>query len=205
MDVYVLTIGYDTNFRLWLSGVSSSKPLPPSSDELYNLMAPQLNLIKTISDEIIYHPVKYKVLFGAKAAPQFQAQFKVIVNSTVVISSNDVKTQVIAAINKFFELGNFDFGDTFYFTELATYVMNTLTPSITNFVIVPSGNTLSFGGLFEIVAGPDEIFISGATVDNVDIVTTITPTVINSIGNVTTTSNVISTQTLTSASYGSSN
>ena len=205
IDVYVLTVGYDTNFRLWLSGISNTKPLPPSTDELYNLMAPQLNLIKTISDEIIYHPVKYKVLFGAKAAPQFQGQFKVIANTSVVISSNDIKTQVIAAINKFFELGNFDFGDTFYFTEMATYVMNTLSPSITNFVIVPSGNTLSFGGLFEITAGPDEIFISGATVDNVDIVSTLTPTVINSIGNVTTTSNVISTQTLTSASYGSSN
>jgi hypothetical protein len=205
MDVYVLTVGYDTNFRLWLSGVTSIKPLPPSSDELYNVMAPQLNLIKTISDEIIYHPVKYKVLFGAKAPSEFQAQFKVIVNPTVVISSNDIKTQVISSINKFFELGNFDFGDTFYFTELATYVMNSLTPNITNFVIVPSGNTLSFGGLFEITAGFDEIFISAATVDNIDIVSTLTPTIISSIGNVTTTSNVISTQSLTSASYGSSN
>ena len=76
---------------------------------------------------------------------------------------------------------------------------------VTNFVIVPTGNTLSFGGLFEITAGPDELFISGATVDNIDIVTAITPTNINSLGNVTMASNVLSTQALTSSSYGSNN
>ena len=205
IDVYVLTVGYDTNYRLWLSGVSSSMPLPPSSDELYNLMAPKLDLIKTISDEIIYHPVKYKILFGAKAPSHFQAQFKVIVNPSAVVSDNDVKTQVIAYINKFFELGNFDFGDTFYFTELATYVMSSLSPTITNFVIVPTGNSLSFGALFEVTAGPDEILISGATVDNIDIVTSLTPTILNTVGNINSVNNVIQSQALTSASYGSSN
>ena len=205
IDVFILTLGYDTIFRQWLTGAIDTEPLPPSSDELYNTIAPQLNLIKSISDEIIYHPVKYKILFGASAQPQFRAQFKVIINPTVVISTNDVKTQILAAIDTFFELGNFDFGDTFYFTELATYIMNQLTPSITNFVIVPTGNTLSFGGLFEITAGPDELFISGATVDNIDIVTAITPTNINSLGNVTMASNVLSTQALTSSSYGSNN
>jgi len=205
VDIFVLTKGYDIVFRQWLSNSITTKPLPPSSDELYNTIAPSLNLIKSISDEIIYHPVKYKILFGTKAESQYKAQFKVIVNPTVVVSNNDIKTQILAAINKFFELGNFDFGDTFYFSELATYVMNILSPNITNFVIVPTGNTLSFGGLFEITAGPDEVFISAATVNNIDVVTAITPTTINSLGNVTSSTNVLSNQALTSSSYGSTN
>ena len=205
VDIFILTKGYDIVFRQWISNSVAIKPLPPSSDELYNTIAPSLNLIKSISDEIIYHPVKYKVLFGDKADAQYKAQFKVIVNPTVVVSTNDIKTQILAAINKFFELGNFDFGDTFYFSELATYVMNILSPNVTNFVIVPTGNTLSFGGLFEITAGPDEIFISAATVDNIDVVTSITPTTINSLGNVTSSTNVLSNQALTSSSYGSTN
>ena len=205
IDIFVLTKGYDIVFRQWLAGSITTKPLAPSSDELYNTIAPSLNLIKSISDEIIYHPVKYKILFGAKADAQYRAQFKVIINPAVVISTNDIKTQILAAINIFFQLGNFDFGDTFYFTELATYVMNTLSPKITNFVIVPTGNTLSFGGLFEITAGPDELFISAATVDNIDIVTAITPTTINSLGNVTSLNNVLSNQSLTSSAYGSTN
>jgi hypothetical protein len=205
MDVYVLTSGYDTVFRQWLNGVTTDKPLPPSSDELNNAIAPKLNLIKSISDEIIYHPVKYKVLFGAKAEKYLQAQFKVIVNTGVVISDNDVKTQILSAINNFFALNNWDFGDTFYFTEMAAYVTSQLSPNIVNFVIVPTGSTLAFGGLFEIKAGPDEIFINGATIDNIDIVSAITPTIINSIGDIVLKSNAVAIQALTSSAYGSTN
>lgn len=205
MDVYVLTNGYDTLFRQWLNGALSYKPLPPSTDELNNSIAPKLNLIKSISDEIIYHPVKYKVLFGPTAENHLQAQFKVITNSSLVLSDNDVKTQILAAINKFFALNNWDFGDTFYFTELASYVTQQLSPNIVNFVIVPTGNALSFGGLFEIKAGPDEIFISGATIDNIDIVSAITPSILNSTGTVSAVSNVVSSQILTSSAYGTTN
>jgi hypothetical protein len=205
MDVFVLTNSYDTLFRQWLNGVIPAKPLPASSDELNNLISPKLNLIKTISDEIIYHPVKYKFLFGATADKNLQAQFKVIVNSSIVISDNDVKTQILAAINNFFALGNWEFGDTFYFTEMAAYVTSQLSPNIVNFVIVPSGSTLSFGGLFEITAGPDEIFISGATISNIDIVPAITSSLINSLGNITLKSNAVAIQALTSSAYGSTN
>jgi hypothetical protein len=168
MDVFVLTIGYYTLFRQWLNKVVLIKPLPPSTDELNNKFAPKLNLIKSISDEIIYHPVKYKVLFGAKAEPHLQAQFKVIINSNLVLSDNDVKTRILTAMNSFFALNNWDFGDTFYFTEMAAYITQQLSPIIVNFVIVPTATTLAFGGLFEITAGPDEIFISGATINNID-------------------------------------
>ena len=34
--------------------------------------------IKSLSDEIIYHPVKYKVLFGSKADTDLQGTFKVV-------------------------------------------------------------------------------------------------------------------------------
>jgi hypothetical protein len=205
MDVFVLTNNYDILFRQWLNDVITTKPLPPSSDELNSTLAPKLNLIKSISDEIIYHPVKYKVLFGPKAEKNLQAQFKVIVNRSVVTSDNDIKTQILTAMNNFFALGNWDFGDTFYFTEMASYITSQVSPAIVNFVIVPAGNSLSFGGLFEIKAGPDEIFISGATINNIDIVPSITSTIINSIGNITVKSNAIAVQALTSSAYGSSN
>ena len=106
MDVYILTSDYDTAFRQWLAGVITAKPLAPSSDELYNTLAPSLNLIKAISDEVIYHPVTYTVLFGPAAAPELQANFMVIKNPEQVISDNDVQTGVISAINQFFAVGN---------------------------------------------------------------------------------------------------
>lgn len=202
IDTYVLTKSYDTAFRQWINGAAISKPLPPSSDELYDIMSPELNLIKSISDEIIYHPVSYKILFGPTASPDLQASFKVIKNSNQVISDNDIKARVITAINQFFSLENWDFGDTFYFTELATYVVNQLSPNVASFVIVPRQGGLSFGSLFEIKSLSNQLFINGATVDDIEIITGITPSVIKAIAGTTQETSSVSQQNVTSSTYG---
>lgn len=199
VDVFILTKDYDKTFREWLDGTRTVEPLPPSSDFLYNLLSADLNKIKSISDEIIYHPVKYKVLFGDKATADVQATFKVVKNSEVVISDNDVKSKVLSAINEFFALENWDFGGDFYFTELSAYVMNRLSPNIVNFIIVPKQSSLTFGSLYEIRAEKDQIFINGATVSNIEIISAITASKIRSSGAITVTSTTTSQQTITSA------
>ena len=198
IDVFLLARSYDTRYRQWLAGSLVNEPLPPSSDELYNTVSPSLNLIKSISDEVIYHPVKYKALFGSAASQDVQATFKVIKNSSQVISDNDVKAKVLSAINQFFVLENWDFGDTFYFTELSTYVMNQLAPNITNFVIVPKQTNLTFGSLFEIKAGSEELFINAATVDDIEVISGITASSIKAVTATTVVTNVLSQQTITS-------
>ena len=203
IDIFVLTKSYDLAFRQWLSiGGIDMMPLPPSSSELYNTLSPSLNLIKAVSDEIIYHPVHYKILFGASAKEELQASFKVIKTPGQVVSDNDVKARVITAINQFFELENWDFGDTFYFTELATYVMNKLAPDISNFVIVPKQSGLNFGSLFEIKSSSDQLFINSATVDDIEIIAGITMTNIKSVSNVNIDSTLLTQSTITSSSYG---
>jgi len=205
MDVFILTKSYDTSFRQWLSGANITKPLAPSSDELYNTVSSSLNLIKSISDEIIYHPVSYKILFGSTADEDVQASFKIVKNSGQVLTDNDIKARVITSINQFFALENWEFGDTFYFTELATYVVNQVAPYISNFVIVPRQSGLNFGSLFEIKSANDQIFINGATVDDIEIITGITSSSIKSISNTTVASTTSSQQTITSSTYGSTN
>jgi hypothetical protein len=206
IDIYILTKGYDTQFRQWIARSLVDKPLPPSSDELYNIVSPGLSAIKSISDEVVYHPVNYTILFGAEAPANLQATFKVTKTPGQVISDNDVKSRVITAINQFFALENWDFGDTFYFTELATYVMNEIAPNISNFVIVPKQSGFNFGSLFEIKSASDQLFINGATVDDIEIITGITSSNIKSVSG-TATDNVttISQQNITSSSYGATN
>ena len=184
VDTYILTRSFDTQFRQWLDGALSTKPLPPSSDALFQNFGVKLNEVKSISDEIIYHPVKYKVLFGDKASSDLQAQFKLVKNPDKVLNDNDVKSRVISAINEFFSLENWDFGERFYFSELSAYVMNQLAPDLTTFVIVPQDDTQTFGSLYEIKSESDEIFISGAQVTDIDIIDAITASRLKAAGNV---------------------
>ena len=189
IDTYLLTRTYDTAFRLYLEGTTSKRPLRPGSDELYLNYGENINKIKSLSDEVIYHPVKYKILFGDKADTDLQAKFKIVKNPDLVLNDNDVKSRVIAAINEFFALENWDFGETFYFSELSTYVMQQLSPDLVTFVVVPKQETQSFGSLFEVKSESDEIFISGATVDDIDIIDAITATRLKATGNVITSTN----------------
>jgi hypothetical protein len=132
-----------------------------------------LDPVKTISDEIVFQPVKYKVLFGSKAETNLQATFKAVKNSSRPISDNEIKSRILFAIQEFFSLENWDFGQTFYFSELATYVMNIMTPDITNFVIIPK-STNNFGSLYEVACLSNELFISGATANDIEVIDAIT-------------------------------
>ena len=203
IDTYLLTRGYDNSFRQWLDGTLSVKPLPPSSDSLYISYATELNKIKSLSDEVIYHPVKYKVLFGNKAKEDLQARFKIVKNPDLVINDNQLKSDVISAINRFFALENWDFGDRFYFSELASYVMGELSPNLVTFVIVPVQEDQAFGSLYEVKSESDEIFISGATVTDIDIIDAITASRLKAAG-VVTTSSTTSNTGIQSGTYSSS-
>ena len=202
MDVYVLTSSYDTAFRQWVAaGATGNRPLPLSQDSLSNLLSPNLNLIKSISDEIVYHPVNYTMLFGAQADPSLQAKFNVMINPSSVVSNADVSARILTAINQFFSLDNWDFGDTFYFTELSTFVMNQLAPDVLSFVIVPTQTTQYFGSLFEIQCPADSIFVSCATTDNIVIVSGLTSTNLKTVTGTALTS-VVTSQQITSANFG---
>ena len=206
MDVYILTTSYDTSFRNWvLAGAlnDGSEPLPPSSAELNSLLSASLNPIKAMSDEIIYHPVNYLLLFGAQADQNLQATFNVVKNPNSTASVNEIKSGALLAINTFFELQNWDFGDTFYFAELATYVLTSMTPDISNFVIVPVQENLYFGSLFEIRCPSDQILISCATAENINVVTGLTSDNIRTVTGQGLISPMIN-QNTTSATFGAS-
>ena len=187
IDTYLLTSTYDKQFREYLNGVRENKPLSPSSDQLFQNFGSEINKIKSISDEVIYHPVKYKVLFGAKADTDLQATFKVVKNPEQVTNDNDIKLRIVTAINQFFSLEFWDFGDKFSFSELSTFIMNSLAPDIATIVLVPKQTNKVFGSLYEITTESDEIFISSATVDDVEIIDSLTASRLKASGAIVTT------------------
>jgi hypothetical protein len=171
VDIYVLTSTYDTDLRNWIAtnAPASAEPQAPTSEQLRSVFS-GLEAFKTMTDQIIWHPVKYKVIFGNQAPQELQVRFKVIKASGTTVTDNEVKSLVIGSINEYFSLINWDFGQSFFFTELAAYIHIRLAPVIASVVITPLNTQAQFGDLFEIKCQPDEIFISSARVTNVDIV-----------------------------------
>ncbi len=203
VDVYLLERTYDNLFRIWLQD-GGVKPVPSTADQLRINYSGVLNPLKSLSDQIIYHPVKYNILFGTNANEQLQATFKVVKNSKTNITDAVVKTRVIAAVNEFFALDNWDFGDTFYFTELAAYIHKELAPDLLTVVIVPNESGQGFGSLFQINSAADEIFISGATVDDVSIITALGANQLAASGTVVTSTSTATTNTTTGSAVSGS-
>ena len=173
IDVYLLTASYDTAYRSWLITGTGTEPMAPTSQSLEQNFGGKLDLIKSISDEIVFQPVRYKALFGDLADINLRAKFKAVKNPAIPVSDNELKSRILIAIQNFFSLENWDFGQSFYFSELATYIMNIMTPDITNFVIVPTSNN-NFGSLYEVACLTNELFINGATANDIEIISAIT-------------------------------
>ena len=211
IDTYILSKAYDTQVKQFIAGTTVVRPKPPSNDELFRSYGSEINKIKSISDEVIYHPVKYKILFGDKAPADLQVKFKIVKNANIVINDNELKSDIIEAINKFFDIENWDFGETFYFQELSAYIINELSPKLVSILIVPRQTTQSFGSLFEIKSEPDEVFASAAKVSDIETIDQLTATnlqasgtVINSVSTAITSgisSSASSTTTTTGGGY----
>lgn len=175
IDLFVLTSDYDMSFRRWLknSGKVQDMPQPPTPQELYKNFA-TLEDVKTSSDTIVYRPAKYKLIFGKYADKELAGRFKVIKMPGTSMTDNEIKSKVLASIDEFFAIVNWTFGETFYFTELAAYIHTKLAGSISSVVLVPQGTSNTFGDLFQVSSGANELFISSATIDDIDIITQLT-------------------------------
>jgi len=203
IDLYILTEAYDDSYRYYIKN-GGTQPEEPTSEQLRSQFEPALEKVKSISDTLIFHTVKYRELFGANADTDLQSQFKIVRSKQSTVSDNQLKSGVISAINEFFDIQNWDFGDTFFFTELATYVHNQMAPDLANIVIVPRSNSQAFGSLFQITSKSDEIFISSATVDNVEIIDSLTAANLQASGNVVSSVDQVGTVSVTSTSTSSS-
>ena len=176
VDVFVLTSIYDTDYRNYLADdVNNAKPVVPTTYELKGMFE-GVDDKKAMSDTVVYRPVSYKPLFGSKADSELRARFRVIKLAGANVTDNDIKVKVLEKIGEYFDVNNWDFGETFYFTELAAYVHQELSGLISSFVIVPQGSNSVFGDLFEITPLSSEMFIPDVSIEDIDIIKNITDT-----------------------------
>lgn len=175
IDMIVITEGYYRDVTIWKNnnGSASTFPAAPTTEEL-RIQFQDLNKYKMISDSMVWNSGQFKLLFGTQAESELQATFKVVKAPSSSISDNEVKTRVIKAIDTYFDIRNWDFGEKFFYTELAAFIHQQMSRVISSVVIVPNNANSQFGNLFEIIASPTELFMSTATVNNVQIVANLT-------------------------------
>jgi len=171
IDTYILTRAYDESYRNYVYDNTNTVAKPADLDSVQlNSSYSGLFNYKMLSDEMVLNPGIYKLLFGAKADVTLQANFQIIKNANTTLSDTEIKSRVVDGINSYFSLDNWDFGNTFYFSELAAYLHQQLSSFISSVVLIPIGSNNYFGSLYEIRCEPNEIFLSAATVDNIQIV-----------------------------------
>ena len=172
IDTYIMVRSYDEQYRNYIYDTTGAVTKPTELDTVsLNNSYSNLFNFKMISDEMILNPGVYKPLFGNKAAASLQANFLVVKNPNTTMSDNELKSRIVANINQYFALENWDFGDTFYFSELSAYIHGKLAGLLNSIVLAPIDINSVFGSLYEIRCQPNEIFISAATVDNIKVQT----------------------------------
>jgi len=177
IDLYVVTQAYYTAYQNWIRDTTGTVPEPsvPTIDELSTAYQ-GLQDYKMISDNVVLNSVNFKPLFGAKAAAQLRATIKVIRAQGSTASTSEIKSSVIAEMNTYFSIDKWNFGDTFYFSELAAYLHRQLGTIISSVVLVPLDPQKSFGDLYEIRSTPNEIFVNAADITNIDVIEALTST-----------------------------
>jgi hypothetical protein len=177
IDLYIVTLAYYTAYQNWIKDSTGtvSEPTPPTIDQLTTEYS-GLQDYKMISDNMILNSVEFKPLFGAKATEELRATIKVIKSAQSTASISEIKNLVIANMDAYFSLDKWDFGDTFYFSELAAYIHAQIGDIVSSVVLVPLNQNKYFGDLYEIRSAPNQIFVNAATVNDVEVIQALTST-----------------------------
>ena len=175
IDIFVLTNNYDTLYRDWLANDrdENTEPLAPTTEELKTQFV-NISHKKSVSDSIIYRSAKYKPLFGDTADTELQAKFRVVKVRGTTLTDSEVQSRVADAVEEFFDIDNWDFGETFYFTELSTHIHNKLAGIISSVVVVPLQENSVFGNLFQVTPESHEVFIPDISAAIIEIVDNLT-------------------------------
>lgn len=175
IDLYIATQEYYTQYQNWIKDTTGliAEPKAPTSYEL-GVSYSKINDYKMLSDSVILNSVKFKPLFGSKAEPNLRAKLKVIKTASTNISDSEIKSKVLTVIQQYFSISTWNFGDTFYFSELSAYVHSEIGDLVSSVILVPTDPELSFGDLYEIRCAPYEIFVSAAQSNDIVVINALT-------------------------------
>ena len=175
IDLYIVPRSYYNSYQNYIQDTTGTvkEPDRPTINDLSQSYG-KIQDYKMLSDSVILNSVVFKPLFGPKADSALQASVKVIKNSFTNASDSEIISKVLYSMNSYFNVNNWDFGDTFYFSELSAYLHAQCGDLISSAVLVPNNPNLPFGSLYEIKCLPYEIFVNAATANDIVVVPALT-------------------------------
>lgn len=181
IDIYVVTNQYYNSYTNYIRDITGTikQPTAPTISEL-ELEYSDLADYKMVSDNIVLNSVEFKPLFGNKADPELRAKIKVVQADNSTVSISEIKSKIISYVNQYFSIENWDFGDSFFFSELSAYLHKQMGSDVSSVVLVPVNPLKTFGDLYEVRSEPNEIFVSAATVNDVEVVSALTASTLQS-------------------------
>jgi hypothetical protein len=174
IDTYVITRGYYTNLSLWLNGLIADRPSAPTPFQLRNDYSYLIDN-KMISDTMVLKSADIKIIIGQHSTDELKATINVVKSEFSSLANNQIKTNIVALVNEFFDINQWEFGQTFYFTELAAFIHTSMPVDVASVVLVPISSANIFGDLFQVYAGENEIIQPSISVNDIQIVDSLDP------------------------------
>jgi hypothetical protein len=156
-DMYVLTRGYYGMMQQWVNGQLSSKPVEPTPFELRNTYR-ELLQNKMVSDTVVMHSGRIKFILGQKSDPEDRVVVKVTKSPVARLTNSQIALEIMNVVTRFFDIQNWDFGQTFYTTQLIGLIHQRLATEIVSVAFMKLSDTTKH--VDQIECGMDEILQS---------------------------------------------
>lgn len=169
IDMFVLTRGFYSRMSDYLRGVGDVEPVPPTPFELRTSYRKLLES-KMISDTVVLHPARIKLLFGSKAVPELRAKIKLVKAPGSKLTDGQLRIKALDLVNAYFAIESWDFSQDFYGSELRAVIHKALPTDLAAVEIVPEFPNNYFGDLLYVRSAPDEIFMSAAELADIVVV-----------------------------------
>lgn len=172
IEMYVLTQLFFKEVMNWKADPNRTLETFPKYPTEYELMKQfeSLEDNKMLTDEMIWRPLKFKLLFGKEADEKLRAEIKVTKRPTSLVADNIIRQRVLMHMENFFDDAKWLNAKEFNYTELASYIYQNMSGDLTNCVIVPLYEPYRFGKLYQIRFDEYEIPLNVATLENIKVI-----------------------------------
>lgn len=171
IDMYVLTSNYYKNVVDWKNqNRNTAFPTAELQSQLQQSFS-GLDDFKMISDQMIWNSAKFTLLFGPQAIQENQVSIKIVKVPQTSLTDNQLKQSVIFAIEEYFDINNWEFGETIYISELCAYIHSKLISDLASIQIVKKATVDSPEvDIYEIRQEFNSLPLNTATINDVKII-----------------------------------